>query len=272
MKPLAPLPQYTAPDFSALVRVFDDIRFGPLDNDERYAEFCWFVREFPRIYRHHLDHAKYRLQEILKAFGHHHSEAGKELASLCDPDNFIGSSRMARSCVKHSTFVMYWDFECFLQAVGTALDIVARIAGTAFAEQTSPNFNKFCRKAPESGLRKIFVAAQARWVRKMKAYRDCFTHFTSVDTILAVELTEYQDVWELRAKLPTNPEAREILRFRYRRGVEMTRFTIQTLKNLVAFDRTVAREILRLYRRGEYPKKRMGLFQLGRGNGRPDDE
>ena len=100
----------------------------------------------------------------------------------------------------------------------------------------------------------------------MKAYRDCFTHYTPTDTILCVELNEYADAWEIRAKLPVNPEAREIGRFRFGRRREMLRYGIQTYRNFVAFDRAVAKEISRLYLVGEYPKKRAGLFQLGRFN------
>ena len=98
----------------------------------------------------------------------------------------------------------------------------------------------------------------------MKDYRDCFTHYTSVDTILSIHVREYADVWEVRAKLPANPESREILRFRYNRRIELLRYAINVYKNLIAFDRAVAREVLSLYKSGEYPKKYSNLFQLGR--------
>ena len=96
------------------------------------------------------------------------------------------------------------------------------------------------------------------------------THFTPTDPILSVQVNEYADVWEARAKLPVNPEAREILRFRYNRRVEVLRYGIQTYKRLLAFDRAIAKEISRLHRIGKYPRKRTGLFQLGRGKAESD--
>jgi hypothetical protein len=265
MKHLAPVPDFRPLECSPdLVRVLDKIRFGRLGDDDRYGEFCWFIREYPRIYRHHFDHAEYRLRSIQTAFQHHHDEAAKQLVSDSDIENLIESAHFSRPCSDHSTFVLYWDFECFLQAVGTALDIAARIIGTAFREHTSPNFNQFCKKGPCGTLKEIFVAAQTRWVRKLKAYRDCFTHYTPVDTILSVHLCQYAGVWELRAKLPVNPEAREILRFRYSRRVELLRYAIRTFRHLRAFDRKLAKEIKKLYQLGEYPKKQTGLFHLGR--------
>ena len=104
----------------------------------------------------------------------------------------------------------------------------------------------------------------------MKAYRDCFTHYTPVDTILSIHLCQYADTWEMRANLPVNPEAREILRFRYIRRTELLVYAIRIWKHLVAFDRAVAKEISRLYRAGEYPMKRQNLFHLGRQRGEPD--
>ena len=126
MKPLAALPDFILLQRSPeLVRLLDDIRFGVFSDDDEYSEFCWFIREYPRIYRHHIDHAEYRLRSIRKAFECHHSEAAKKLASKAESESFIGSTRMTRSCQEYSTFVMYWDFEGFLQAIGAALDIAA---------------------------------------------------------------------------------------------------------------------------------------------------
>ena len=264
-KPLAPLPDFTPLRFSPeLVRILDDVRFGPLSDSDEYAEFCWFLREYPRIYRHHFDHAEYRLHSIRSAYEYHHAKAAEKLASEKDPNNFAGSAHYSRPGQPYATFAIYWDFESFLQSVGTSLDIATRVIGTTFREDISPNFNQFCKKGPAGRIKDIFLATQSRWVTKMKAYRDCFTHYTPVDTILSVVLKEYSDAWEVRCKLPVNPESREILRFRYSRRVELLRYAIRTYKNLVSFDRAVAEEISRLYRAGEYPKKCTNLFRLGK--------
>jgi hypothetical protein len=65
------LPILDAPDFPfrspEVVRILDRFRFK-LDDDDRYSEFSWFAREYPRVYRHHLDHVKHRLLLIHESY------------------------------------------------------------------------------------------------------------------------------------------------------------------------------------------------------------
>jgi hypothetical protein len=264
-KNIAAIPDFEALKFSPeIVRALDEIRFGPLCDDDQFAEFCWFIREYPRILRHHVEHAECRLESIQQAYKSQFEMATERLASEDDPDNLLSFSTVAKHHVNYRSVNAYWDFESFLQSASAALDIAARIVGTAYRGDTPPNFNRFCKTAPASKLKEIFIHNQSRWVKKMKAYRDCFIHYTSVDTILSINVVQYADAWEVRGKLPINPEAREILRFRYSRRTELLRYAIYTWKNLLAFDRAVAGEIRRLYRVGEYPKRHKSLFHLGR--------
>ena len=46
------------------------------------------------------------------------------------------------------------------------------------------SFKDSCTKAPEGGLKDIFRKAQNQWAQRMKDYRDCFIHYTPVDTLL----------------------------------------------------------------------------------------
>jgi hypothetical protein len=110
----------------------------------------------------------------------------------------------------------------------------------------------------------LFQKAQRMWVQRLKDYRDCFMHYTPVDTLLVVTLRKYQTGWEVRAKLPVNPNVREILGFRYSRRVELMRYAITTHKHLATFDRTVAEAIWRLYRNGNFPVRKNHLFFVGR--------
>jgi hypothetical protein len=73
MSKILPLPKLpTFPKFSPHpVMVLDRIRFQ-LDDDETFAAFYWFMREYPRIYRHHLDHAELRLKEIYQKYREAH--------------------------------------------------------------------------------------------------------------------------------------------------------------------------------------------------------
>ena len=142
--------------------------------------------------------------------------------------------------------------------------IDTRVAGTAYKDQMPPNFNKFCKRQGDSGLLGIFKRAQMRWVNRLKDYRDCFTHYTPVDTWLSVGLYQYSDGFELRARLPTNPNIREILGFRFSRRAEVLRYASAVWRHMTALDRQVAKEIRTAFAVGRYPLKTSNLFFLGR--------
>jgi hypothetical protein len=216
------------------------------------------VREYPRAYRHHIDHAEYRLHAIYTVFEKAHAQFARRLGEENRQDCF----EIAVSD-QHSKRV-YWEFESFLTAMSTSLDLLARICGTAFKQQAPASFKDFCKNAPESALRKILRSAQDRWAQGMKDYRDCFIHYTPADTILSLSLVRYWDGCELRAKLPSNPKAREILRFRWARRNELLRYSLRVWTELMAVDRAVAVTIESAYLAGEYPARTSQLFLIGR--------
>jgi hypothetical protein len=261
IKRLRPLPRIRYPDLSPkVVDVLDSIRFGPLGDSEDHGEFCWFIREYPRIYRHHVDHAEHRLRSIEAAYAALHEEAEAEIRQRTATTR---STMSRRGAGRVDTYAIYWDFESCLGAVCSALDVLARVVGTAFKQDTAPNFNRFCKNAPDSPITRAFKSARLRWVLRAKAYRDCFVHFTSVDTLLAASLREYSDCWEVRVRLPVNPDAREILRFRYARRVELLRYAAHVWRQLHALDARVARLLRESYEAGEYPARTERLFALG---------
>jgi len=240
-----------------VVRVLDRIRFKleKTDVSDELAEFCWFAREYPRCYRYHLDCADYRLTTIASLYQELHDELAPQVHG--SPSTFSVSIQNPKA------LRIYWDFESFLSEINIALDLLARIAGTAYKEQMPPNFNKFCKKNEENGLHSIMKKAQTKWVNKLKDYRDCFVHYTPIDTLLGISLEQYGDGFEIRGKLPVNPNVREILGFRYSRRVELFRYACSVHRHMTALDRAVAREIERSFKSSEYPVKKRGLFFVG---------
>lgn len=255
-KPLAPLPTFKSLKAQSpeLVRVFDKIRFGPLRDAFEYDEFVWFIREYPRVYRHHYDHAEHRLTSIYGAYREHHIEAqallSRDFKQSVEAGTFLGYSYYNQTVLP-----IYWDFESYLQAVSSALDVTARIAGPAFKQGAPHTFNRFCKRAPEGALKDVFLRAQHRWVERMKTYRDCFVHHTSIDTLLTMQVESYSDVFELRAKLPVNPKVHDILSFRYSRRVELLKYATTVWRHLAAFDHAIAKTVRQLYKQGIYPQK-----------------
>jgi hypothetical protein len=238
-----------------VVTVLDQIR-SALDKHDGYEEFCWFVREYPRCYRFHLDGADFRLRSMHKAL----TEVSHRLAvQAVNADNATFEIASGNATVNQ----LYWDFESFLSEVNVALDLLARVVGPAFPQESPPSLNKLCKKAGAHPLLNEFRRAQKIWVQRLKNYRDCFMHYTPVDTMLSVTLRRYPAGWELRAKLPINPNVREILGFRYSRRVELMRYAIAVHRHMSAFDKSVAAIIARLYRAGEFPVRRDHLFFVG---------
>jgi len=245
--------RYKSPD---VVLVFDRIR-KELDGKDSYDEFYWFAREYPRCYRFHLDGADFRLRSI---------------HALMD-DIFRGLSETAESAAGRAALQfnvsdvrvqqVYWDFESYLSEINISLDILARIIGPTFRQQTPPSFNRLCKMGQAHPILDLFRKAQSMWVRRLKDYRDCFVHYTPVDTRLFVSLDRCVKGWELRAPLPVNPNVREILGFRYRRRVELLRYAVTLHRHLTALDKAVALAIWRLYRRQEFPLRREHLFFVG---------
>lgn len=257
--PVPPLPKFSS-NSPEVVRALDRIRFeierGDFDEDDpRLSEFTWFAREYPRCYRHHLDCAEFRLRTIHSLISEIYAELAPKVDSSPGMFGFsIGDMRVSR---------VYWDFESYICEVNNALDLLARIAGLVYRRQTPPNFDRFCKtREGQTAMLSIMQEAKSRWVQRMKSYRDCFTHFTPVDTMLSIGLTQYTDGFHIRAKLPVNPSAREILDFRYSRRVEFLRYALTTWRHMSALDRAVARQIAADYQAGTYPMRTTGLFSV----------
>lgn len=255
--PLHSLPEF--PDIPLqspeVVRVFDKIRFE-LDADEKYDEFCWFAREYPRIYRYHLDHAKLRLRLIHERYLSAHRYFSEQLKTASD-------NVFEMSISSQQSHEIYWDFEVYLSAVNIALDILARILGTAYHDQTPPSFNKLCKKSSLSGPVDLLQDAKRRWVSRMKDYRDCFIHYTPVDTMTSLVCRLYSDGWDVRCKLPVNPNVRDIGGFRFSRRVELLKYSLTIYRHMKALDRKVAKWISRAYADKMYPQQINHLFFIG---------
>ena len=100
----------------------------------------------------------------------------------------------------------------------------------------------------------------------MKDYRDCFVHYTSVDTLFLFSCNLYNNGFEVRCKLPTNPNVRDILGFRFSRRVELLKYAIHVYRELQTLDKRIAKQISADYKRGEFPRRKDNLFFLGTRN------
>lgn len=70
----------------------------------------------------------------------------------------------------------------------------------------------------------------------LEDYRDCSTHHTPVDTLLTVSAWKTKAGYKVGAKLPTNPNVREIMGFRYSMRVELLRYAISVHRHMAALD------------------------------------
>ncbi len=241
-----------------IVKTLDKIRYqiDKNDSDGELSEFYWFAREYPRIYRYHLDHAQHRLKEIHNKYIHNAKELDKILRKASENSFQIAISNK-------TIHQVYWDFECYLNSINCALDILARIISPAFNEQTPVSLNKICNKKNLEGPVEILRRAKSRWINRLKDYRDCFIHYTPVDNRVYLNLNKYSDGWEIHAKLPINPNIRNIEGFKFSRRVELLKYSFTVYKHMVALDRAIAKSINKLYLSEEYPKRTKDLFFIG---------
>ena len=252
-----PLPRMRAYESPDVVGVFDRLRQA-LSERNGYEEFCWFAREYPRCYRFHMEGADFRLKSVHGLMKDIHRELVEEASSPEKDSLFeVGTSDMR-------TYQLYWDFESYLSEINVALDLLARVVGPAFRQEMPSSFSKLCRKNESHIILDLFKRANRIWVQRLKDYRDCFVHYTPVDTILSVYLVKDGTGWRLRAKLPTNPNVREILGFRYSRRVELLSYAIAVHRHMSAFDKAVAGAVWQLFRKGSFPVRKDNLFFVGR--------
>jgi hypothetical protein len=148
-------------------------------------------------------------------------------------------------------------------AMNSALELLARIIGTAFDSQTPVSFNKLCKKASLHGTVDILRKAKKRWVDKLKDYRDCFVHYTPVDYLVHASIIEDSGRICLRCKIPINPNIRTSEGFRYSKRTELLKYSTTLYKHLIALDRSIAKEIKQMYKAGQYPKRTSNLFFIG---------
>lgn len=246
------------PNFSpALVRTLDKIRYeiDEIDDEGELFEFYWFAREYPRFYRHHLSHAEHRLTSI-----HEKYIKIKDKIVNYSKDNeehaFIGVSNPIVNQI-------YWDFESYLMALSAALDLMARIIGVAYNEQTPVSFNKICSKKNLTGPVDILRKSKDRWVNRFKDYRDCFAHYTPVDSLLHATVVPFKEDSTLICKLPINPNIRTVEGFRYSRSVEVLKYASTLYRHFSALDKAIAKEIMKLYNDGNFPRRTKNLFYIG---------
>jgi len=185
-KPLPKLPEfnYRSP---RMVIVLDKIRFElEKDRTNDYSEVVWFLREYPRIFRHHIECAEYRLKNIYNIY---ESAYKKIIKKIKESNEDIFEYMISGYEIK----VLYWEFESLLSSINISLDIISRILSVAFKEEKGATFNKFCKINYDNKYINIFKEEKVKWVSKLKDYRDCFTHYTVVDTLLSIVARKYND-------------------------------------------------------------------------------
>lgn len=131
-----------------VVQILDRIRFELDQSDtensnQNHVEFSWFAREYPRCYRYHLDCADFRLKTIWDLYREIHSDLSERLDENKSDSEKDGTPVQIAVSDKRVQRI-YWDFESFLSEINIALDLLARVAGTAFNDEMPVSFNRFC--------------------------------------------------------------------------------------------------------------------------------
>jgi hypothetical protein len=253
--PIRSLPPMRHLQSPQVVLTLDRIRRATEDRPG-YEEFSNFALEYPRCYQLHLDCADFRLQTIHRLLDTTHKQL---IENILAHEGGLGETAVGNRDVKQ----IYWDFESYLSEICISLDLLARVVGPAFRSNAPLSFNKLSKFEEGHPIADHFRIAKNQWVNRLKDYRDCFTHYTPVDRMLWISLFPRSDGWELYARLPVNPNIREIMGFRFDRRTELLRYAIAVHRKMTAFDRKIARTIWRLYQEGQFPIRTDNLFFVG---------
>ena len=237
-----------------IVKKLDEIRFEIEEKGDEYFEFHWFAREYPRFLRYHIDNIKFRLNTIGKLYELHKKE-------LLDKNKSDEIYEMAISSEKSTQ--IYWEFEAFLNATSAALDIISRISGLAYSEQTPIALNKITKKKELTGIVDILRKAKTDWIDEMKDYRDCFVHYTPVDSRVYVTVYKSTKSWKMWCKIPTNPNIRNAEKFEFSKKRDLLSYSNNIFKQIIKLDKQIAEKISELYINKEYPKRIENLFNIG---------
>lgn len=241
-----------------MVKTLDKIRYeiDESDDEGELFEFYWFAREYPRFYRYHIDHAEFRLKSIYEKYFIIRDEISKSAGVK-------GYPSLGMSISNPITHQIYWDFEAYLMALSSALDLMARVVGISFPDQTPVSFNKLCAKKQLQGPVDTLRKAKERWVNRLKDYRDCFVHYTPADNRVFADVIPHGSESILRCKLPTNPNIRTVEGFKYSKKVEVLTYGATLYRQFSALDKAVAKDIMKLYKKNEFPKRTKSLFFIG---------
>jgi hypothetical protein len=237
----------------AMQKAYQDPWWPESDEDE----FYWFSREYGRVLRHHFWNMDYRLQRIHCLYVSAHERASKDLEDA--PPEQFGYSFSDQSCL-----VTHWEFEGFLNAAGAALDVIARLVGPAYTENTPPSFSKLCKKTHLTGYADDLRDAEERWVKKMKSYRDCFVHYTPSDTLLKFSTTFRGDKSYLIFQIPVNPDSRDITMFRWSINKDLLRTAIDFRKKIHSLDKKIGIRMTNDHSNSLFPLRCGHLLRIGR--------
>ena len=158
---------------------------------------------------------------------------------------------------------VYWNFEAYLNALNSALDLLARCVGVAYREDVPVSFNKLCARQDLSGPVDVLRRAQVRWVRGMKDLRDCFAHYTPPETVLTISAVRYSDGWQAPSKYFQETQMCVISRNLGIRVAWSCSNTVGLWKRINALDKSLAKELSQLYSSKNFPKRTHDLFVIG---------
>jgi hypothetical protein len=158
---------------------------------------------------------------------------------------------------------LYWEFEALLNAMSAALDVLSRLCGLEFSEQTPISLNNFSKKKDLMGTAAIFREERGKWIDQMKDLRDCFVHYTPIDSIPYLTFYRTPKKWKVYAKLPVNPNVRIADQFKFSRRLDVLKYSLELFAKFVDLDDRVAKYLDALHGNGQFPKRKDNLFNLG---------
>ena len=200
-----------------------------------------------RYFEHYYDHAKFRLKNI-------HVNYGRMAEYFANEHKKCGNTNLHQVWSDESNQI-FWDFEDYITAIRTSLDILTVICRPAYKGDTPRTFFDYCEFSITDPLHDLFEKANINWAGTMRNYRVQYIHYAPINDVPAIRLLKHGSDFELNARIPDSPlKTPGSKKFTYEKNIDVLTYSIDLFNHLSAFETSVATEIELLSKNREYPK------------------
>lgn len=246
--PIPELPKFSSGPTPIFLKVFIECGF----RDDRNIQFRDFTETMSFYYDHYYEHAKQRLISIHGNYCLIAEDFSDSLKKYPNTRNISGL--MAEQ--------VYWDFEDYLAAMRSLLDIyimLCRAASSApgsfpssFSVLKERDSNKVRELVKLTTLYPILKDAYNSWAKEMIDYRNFYMHYAPFEEVHSTRVIVSESMLKINHRLPDSLKVKN-LKFEYYKNKDVFEYSIEIFRKNDELQSALANEICSLNLLGNYP-------------------